>query len=513
MPSLPCILFEDDDLLVINKPAGIVTHRTGEFEPWGIVEILESRLDSSLQVGVHQRLDRETSGIMVFSKSAAARRSLAQQFEGRTVRKRYVFATQQTIAENHFCASEPIQGKPAQTGFQYQKRLPNGLNLWEATPETGRTHQVRIHAARHGLPIAGEPDAKDSIEGPLLLHALRLELRHPSIGQTVTFDAPLPSYFESSDAVQRRLAVATALRSALIDEKQTDAWRWIHRATDGFPKFTLDRYGDWLYLENYEDGSDWKPFLESVRQMDSMHPKGIILASVDPEHPRQEKRLIEGTPPPEDLTIRENGIRYRVQLLRPGATGLFLDQRENRRRIRSLAKGKRVLNLFSYTCGFSVAAAVGGAEETVNVDLSRPSLDWGRENFRINQLDPSPHQFMAADVWDALGRFRKKQEPFDIILIDPPSSSRSRSGGHFSARKDFPRLVANAVPLLRKGGWLFCSCNLATWKSPDFAHSINEAIRHDGRHSIDKLWVPQPFDYPTASGQPPYFKSIWLQLG
>ncbi len=506
---LPCILFEDADLVAVHKPAGIATHRAGEDSPWGISEYLVSHRPELGPLGIHQRLDRETSGVLLFARSGDANQSLARQFEKREVRKSYLFVTNTTSQQKTFTASDPIEGKQALTYFQFLRKLPHGTSLWEAHPETGRTHQVRLHAAAHDLPITGDLKSPGLPTEPLLLHASKLELRHPRSHQPMVLEAPMPDWFDLKTPDERRVRCSLALRKSLLDETETNAWRWIHRESDGFPGITVDRLGVFLYVEDFHDRPDISADLLSQLKP---HARGIILSHAAKAARRETKRIVHGEPPPSDFSILENGIRFHLDPLGPGGTGIFLDQRENRRHARFLSKGKRVLNLFAYTCGFSVAAAAGGASHTMSVDLSRRAIEWGRRNFEINAMDPSSHAFVTGDAMETLRRCAARKEYFDVVIADPPSFSRGKAGGHFSAQKDFGKLAASAAKVVSPDGWMLCSTNLANWKPASFLSNIEDGIRHAKRTIIEKTWVPQPFDFPVTHPCPAHLKSIWLRL-
>lgn len=170
--------------------------------------------------------------------------------------------------------------------------------------------------------------------------------------------------------------------------------------------------------------------------------------------------LGEGAPP--TLVIRENGLHFLIRPYDGFSTGIFLDQRENRRFLSGLCQGKRALNCFAYTCAFSVGFAKAGARVT-SVDLSKRYLEWGKENFALNGLDTAGQVFLARDVFSYFGTALKRKEFFDLIVLDPPSFSRVKTGETFSLKKDFKRLVWEASQLLSPGGWLFFSSNYSAW--------------------------------------------------
>jgi 23S rRNA G2069 N7-methylase RlmK/C1962 C5-methylase RlmI len=140
--------------------------------------------------------------------------------------------------------------------------------------------------------------------------------------------------------------------------------------------------------------------------------------------------------------------------------GLFLDQRDNRKRVRDLSAGKEVLNLFAYTCGFSVAAAAGGARSTTSVDLSPSHLEWGRRNFALNHLDPAGHEFIPSDAAEFLRRALRQNRSFDLVILDAPTFAHGRKRGKsFSITRDLPELVCGVLAVLAPGGIIMVSTN------------------------------------------------------
>jgi 23S rRNA (cytosine1962-C5)-methyltransferase len=220
--------------------------------------------------------------------------------------------------------------------------------------------------------------------------------------------------------------------------------------------------------------------------------------------------------------IHENSVKFEMSFNEGYSVGLFLDQRDNRRRLltghiaadfRFQTSDSRleVLNCFAYTCGFSVCAGLAGAR-TTSLDLSKKYLEWGKRNFTLNGLDPAQHDFIYGDTFDWLKRLAKKGRAFDVVLLDPPTFSHSKEGGVFRAEKDYGRLVATALPVLKPGGVLFASTNAAEWKPEDFLAQVESAIRKVGRKIIQQHYVPQPPDFPVSRAEPAYLKTVWLRL-
>jgi 23S rRNA (cytosine1962-C5)-methyltransferase len=215
---------------------------------------------------------------------------------------------------------------------------------------------------------------------------------------------------------------------------------------------------------------------------------------------------------PEQITIRENGLKFVIRFGEGLSTGIFLDQRENRRRLLTMKlTGKSVLNCFAYTCAFSVAAAKAGATVT-SVDLSKNYLDWGRENFRANDLDPATHDFVSGDVFEWLRRFVKRGQTWDVVMLDPPTFSTTKKGRAFRAERDYEELEALAMPLVKPGGTLFCSTNQRTLAADEFEATLQRAAKRAGRAIESLEFETLPFDFRVAAGERPYLKTLWAVL-
>ena len=174
-------------------------------------------------------------------------------------------------------------------------------------------------------------------------------------------------------------------------------------------------------------------------------------------------------------------------------------------------KPLEVLNAFAYTCGFSLCSAKIGARVT-SVDLSRRYLEWGKRNFSLNGVSPDEHDFIIGDVFDWSQRLARKGRKFDVVVLDPPTFSRSKQGGAFRAAKDYGRLVKSCLPLLSKGGVLFASTNAAGLTPPAFLKAVESALESSGRRLLRQQYFPQPPDFPICRAEPGYLKTIWLAV-
>ena len=256
------ILFEDEHLLVVNKPAGINTHAPSPFAGEGIYEWLKNREPRWASLAIIHRLDKETSGALVFGKTPLANRSLTAQFTDRAVSKIYWLVTDRDVPQGSFTVrsslirsgekyisrAEHLPGERAETTFEEIKTAPPEVRLpkakWrlvKALPMTGRTHQIRAQAAQSGFPILGDLLYGGSPAERVFLHARSIQVSHPATGQPVTFTAPVDF---SSDT-------RFALRRTFVDAEATNSFRLVHGASDGWPGWYVDRLGD-FYLSQSE---------------------------------------------------------------------------------------------------------------------------------------------------------------------------------------------------------------------------------------------------------------------
>jgi 23S rRNA (cytosine1962-C5)-methyltransferase len=297
---------------------------------------------------------------------------------------------------------------------------------------------------------------------------------------------PFPETF--ARALARRAAVRTP---------STDCLRLVDSVGDKFSDLIVDDFaGRWL--AQTRGGAGLPPWLAKAGLARSLYWKRLDQTE------KQPPSFVAGEVIAEPFVVTENGLRFVIDFAAGYSQGLFLDQRLNRRRVGELARaGGEVLNLFAYTCGFSVCAAAGGAH-AVSVDLSRPALDWGRRNFEANGLDPAQHEFIAGEAADWLRRFGKKGRKFDAIVLDPPTFSRDKKGKVFRVERDFGTLSGRALPLLRAGGVLLCTTNQRSLSRAAFASLILSGA--EDPKAWDLSFAPMPPDF---TGEP-YLKTCWV---
>jgi 23S rRNA (cytosine1962-C5)-methyltransferase len=220
---------------------------------------------------------------------------------------------------------------------------------------------------------------------------------------------------------------------------------------------------------------------------------------------------ILGAKAPRRFEVHEGKLRFWVELGSGLQTGLFVDQRDSRALVAASSAGLRVLNLFSYTGSFSVAAAVGGASQVTSVDLSAPALAWSRDNFVLNGLDPTKHRFIQDDAAKWLEFAAEKAERFDLCVLDPPSFGQS-GRSTFEAQSDYESVAAAAFKLLTKRGRLLAVTNHRGTSRDRLRKKLHQGAR-DARRSIHKLKdLASTLDCPDAFAGPAGAKAALVSL-
>lgn len=302
---------------------------------------------------------------------------------------------------------------------------------------------------------------------------------------------------------RRRVARALALRRELVHG--TTGLRLVHGESDGLPGVVADRYGRFAVLKLYSAGLT--PHRGAIVEALRTEVEGLAGVYGRDEIPRDDDeeeggapagRVLWGAEPPERIEIDEHGMKVLVDVRRGQKTGHFLDQRENRRMVRELAAGRsEALNLFGYTGGFSVAAALGGASHVVTVDVDRDAIALARENFRANGLDPAAHAFAAEDVFELLALHKRQGRRFDLVVCDPPAFAKSQKAVE-GAIAGYASLNRAALAVLAPGGLLVTASCSARVSVEQFADAVKEAAF---KARVDLQLVTetrQPPDHPVS---------------
>ena len=346
-----------------------------------------------------------------------------------------------------------------------------------------------------------------------------------------------------------RLQTTLARRAGLFDA-QTTGHRCISGESDGWPGLVLDRYDTTFVLKLYS--AAWLPrAAEVVRWLGEALPPvaavcdrrsatdgrsqsaatGItgsteprpftlvlrlsrnIQALAEKDFDLRDGQVLLGPAPKGPVVFFETGIRFEAEVIRGQKTGFFLDQRENRRRVETLAAGRDVLNAFSFSGGFSLYAARGGARSTTDLDISPHALDSARRNFALNAADPRiaacRHECAQADTFDWLAA--SSQADFDLIILDPPSLAK-RETERTGAIQAYRRLALLGLPRLRRGGILVAASCSAHVSAPEFFGAVEEALRASSRSYVELARTAHAPDHPATFPEAQYLKCVFVRL-
>lgn len=292
----------------------------------------------------------------------------------------------------------------------------------------------------------------------------------------------------------------------------TDCFRWI----DGeLPDVTVDVFGDAGVLSYYRPAPPGEELRLAERCVEVAGLSSVYLKRRPPEARRaaNEQPLEVAPPAPlvgahrDALVARESGVRFEIRPANGLSVGLYLDARDARTWVRGHAAGRRVLNTFAYTCGFGLAASLGGAARAVNVDASRKVLDWGEANYALNGLSPARVNFVSGDAFDWLSRFAKKGEQFELVVLDPPGFATTKSR-RFSAQRDYHALVAAAAAVLAPTGLLLAMCNVERLSERDFTGHVERGLAGRSAKLVARFGA-SPVDF----AQPSALKCLAIEVG
>lgn len=311
----------------------------------------------------------------------------------------------------------------------------------------------------------------------------------------------------------RQFRIARKKRTPFYADKLTTAFRFFNGEGDGIGGITVDYYDGYYVFTWYSEGIyQHRYMILDAFRMAVPDYKGIYEKLRYPSASFKSK-FVDGKQADEPMTILENGIRYNVYLDEGWMTGIFLDQRNVRRKImEDLGMGRKVLNAFSYTGAFSVAAAMGGASKTVNVDVANRSKERTREQFELNGLNPDDHEIRVMDVFDYFDYAKKHQLRFDLIVLDPPTFARTKKRT-FSVDKDYTELVKDAVEVLAQNGVLITSTNAWSVSRDDFFEMVNDALEElqVDAYLMDEHDLPDDFAVSRAYPEGHYLKVFVLE--
>ncbi|WP_456113732.1 class I SAM-dependent rRNA methyltransferase [Streptococcus sp.] len=301
-------------------------------------------------------------------------------------------------------------------------------------------------------------------------------------------------------------------RSAYYQDDLTTAFRLFNQEGDGFGGLTVDLYGDYAVFSWYNSYvyQIRKVISEAFRQVfpevlgtyEKIRFKGLDYESAH----------VYGQEAPDFFTVLENGVLYQVFMNDGLMTGIFLDQHEVRGSlVDGLAMGKSLLNMFSYTAAFSVAAAMGGASQTTSVDLAKRSRELSQAHFQANGISTDDHRFIVMDVFEYFKYAKRKGLTYDVIVIDPPSFARNKKQT-FSVVKDYHKLISQSLEILNPGGIIIASTNAANVSRQKFTEQIDKGFAGRSYQILNKYGLPADFAYNKKDESSNYLKVISMKV-
>ena len=301
-------------------------------------------------------------------------------------------------------------------------------------------------------------------------------------------------------------------RSAYYQDELTTAFRLFNQEGDGFGGLTVDLYGDYAVFSWYNSYvyQIRKVISEAFRQVfpevlgtyEKIRFKGLDYESAH----------IYGQEAPDFFTVLENGVLYQVFMNDGLMTGIFLDQHEVRGSlVDGLAMGKSLLNMFSYTAAFSVAAAMGGASQTTSVDLAKRSRELSQAHFQANGISTDDHRFIVMDVFEYFKYAKRKGLTYDVIVQDPPSFARNKKQT-YSVAKDYHKLISQSLEILNPGGIIIASTNAANVSRQKFTEQIDEGFAGRSYQILNKYGLPADFAYNKKDESSNYLKVISMKV-
>jgi 23S rRNA (cytosine1962-C5)-methyltransferase len=325
---------------------------------------------------------------------------------------------------------------------------------------------------------------------------------------------------QTIDAAWWKLRLEQALnRRRDLFDAQTTGYRLIHGESDGWPGLVLDRYDTTLVLKIYT--AAWLPRLDETLALlkENVPCERIVLRlsrNIQPIAKTQFKlndgQILHGSTPGEPVIFQESGLRFEADVLRGQKTGFFLDQRENRREVETLARGRRVLNAFSFSGGFSVYAARGGATAVTDLDISAHALAAAKRNFALNQKFPGVaachHDTAQGDAFEWLA---ENTEKFDLIVLDPPSLAK-RAAEREGAIHAYERLNSQGIEKLARDGILVAGSCSAHVPVEEFFDAVRHAAAKSGRKFAELKTLRHPPDHPATFKEAEYLKVIYLKF-
>ncbi len=301
-------------------------------------------------------------------------------------------------------------------------------------------------------------------------------------------------------------------RNAYYQDDLTTAYRLFNQEGDGFGGLTVDLYGDYAVFSWYNS------YVYQIRQTISEAFRQVFPEVLGAYEKIRFKGLdyesahVYGQEAPDFFTVLENGVLYQVFMNDGLMTGIFLDQHEVRGSlVDGFSMGKSLLNMFSYTAAFSVAAAMGGASQTTSVDLAKRSRELSQAHFQANGLSTDEHRFIVMDVFEYFKYAKRKDLTYDVIVLDPPNFARNKKQT-FSVAKDYHKLISQSLEILNPGGIIIASTNAANVSRQKFTEQIDKGFAGRSYQILNKYGLPADFAYNKKDESSNYLKVISMKV-
>ena len=375
-----------------------------------------------------------------------------------------------------------------------EKKLTKGLVLLEASDLENvnlKDQEVEVHSQDGNF-----------------LGAAYLSQQNKGLGWFVSTDKVIfnQAFFETL------FGQAKEQRKAYYQDDLTTAFRLFNQEGDGFGGLTVDLYGDYAVFSWYNS------YVYQIRQIISEAFRQVFPEVLGAYEKIRFKGLdyesahVYGQEAPDFFTVLENGVLYQVFMNDGLMTGIFLDQHEVRGSlVDGLAMGKSLLNMFSYTAAFSVAAAMGGASQTTSVDLAKRSRELSQAHFQANGISTDDHRFMVMDVFEYFKYAKRKGLTYDVIVLDPPSFARNKKQT-FSVAKDYHKLISQSLEILNPGGIIIASTNAANVSRQKFTEQIDKGFAGRSYQILNKYGLPADFAYNKKDESSNYLKVISMKV-
>ena len=375
-----------------------------------------------------------------------------------------------------------------------EKKLAKGLVLLEASDLENvnlKDQEVDVHS-----------------QGGNFLGTAYLSQQNKGLGWFISKD----KIAFNQDFFETLFRQAKEKREAYYQDDLTTAFRLFNQEGDGFGGLTVDLYGDYAVFSWYNSYvyQIRKTISEAFRQVfpevlgayEKIRFKGLDYESAH----------VYGQEAPDFFTVLENGVLYQVFMNDGLMTGIFLDQHEVRGSlVDGLAMGKSLLNMFSYTAAFSVAAAMGGASQTTSVDLAKRSRELSQAHFQANGISTDDHRFIVMDVFEYFKYAKRKGLTYDVIVLDPPSFARNKKQT-FSVAKDYHKLISQSLEILNPGGIIIASTNAANVSRQKFTEQIDKGFAGRSYQILNKYGLPADFAYNKKDESSNYLKVISMKV-